>query len=313
MNLKYKYICVDGSNLLWRNCAVSLDKYILLEDKPIYSTAIHGMLKKLKAFQREYSYEDSLVYILFDNPFSKINLRKILSSGKYKHTRQRKEAKYVHRTLNVLEEVLKCYDDSFRILRGENVEADDLTLPLKQYLKPDKQNRILYISADMDWARNIDEYCHWYNYVNIYNAHNFKKKYKFSPKGNSIKLYKAIHGDNSDCIKNAVPYLPENILLDIVERFEDVEDLYENLWRQDYPEKWKIKLDENRREVIVNYQLVDFMDIGRDIKDSIIKCKEDKVILSFWINKLELPFEVKIFKKKENKNTFFSRKRYKRI
>ena len=68
-------------------------------------------------------------------------------------------------------------------------------------------------------------------------------KYKFSPSGNKIKLYKAIHGDKSDNIENAVPYLPENILLDIINNFQDVNDFLKRFWN----ERKEIRLSSSHR------------------------------------------------------------------
>ena len=56
-------------------------------------------------------------------------------------------------------------------------------------------------------------------------------------------MYKCIHGDKSDCIENAVPYLPKEILLYIVNTYSDLKSLFSNLWSDDkIPKQWKLKI-----------------------------------------------------------------------
>lgn len=152
----------------------------------------------------------------------------------------------------------------------------------------------------------------WYNFATVHNSATFRKKYGFSPIGKSVQLWKAIKGDNSDCIVNAVPHLRNEILLDILNRFKDVDDLFNNLWETDYPEKWKIRIKEVEANIRLNYKLVDYILLNEDINDCIYLSKENHKILKFWFDTLSLPLDANMYKKSKTRS-FFERKKYKRI
>jgi len=314
MKRRYHSICIDANNLFWRAFCVNTKNALVKKSDVkfhIYIGAIELALKRIKEIIKTYAYKDTIIYFLFDNPESKINIRKILSEGEYKHPRSEKRVtRQFYNTINIFVEVLKCYSDNFRIVAIDQLEADDLTYPLVQKIKPAEDNFVLFISADMDWSRNIDDYCHWFNWVTIYDIKEFKQKYGFSPVGNAVQLYKAIHGDNVDNIKNVVPYLPKEILLDIVTRFTSIDDLFSNLWKQDYPKKWKIKIKEVEREIKINYQLADFLIVDGDIEEYIINSKEDLKILKFWYDLLEIPDDSRMLTERKD---FFTRKKISRI
>lgn len=307
---KYKYICIDFNNLFWRSITSCLEKTLLVEEHIIYNISITNFLDRIKQLILRFGYDESIIYFLCDNPESHINVRKIISNGEYKHSRESKNLpKNIYKTLNILLDILKNYDDNFRIVNCDHLEADDLTYPIRKQLELNENIKCLYISADLDWARNIDKYCNWFNFFTVHNFITFKNKYGFSPVGKSIQLMKAIKGDNSDCIVNAVPYLPKEILNDILNKFKDIDDLYDNLWKQDYSNKWKIKLKEKEVNVRLNYQLVDFILLEDSIDNYIYKCKKNLKKLNFWFDVLSIPQYDSIEKKK----SYFKRKRYKRI
>jgi len=314
MDKKYSYVIYDFNNLFWRSIISSLEKTKNINDYALYNEAIMMFFTRLKELENKFCYKETLSYFLCDNPESHINIRKIITDGQYKHSRESKNLpKNLYKTLNIIIEILKSYSSNYRIVQCENLEADDLTLPVKKLLNITNQNQCLFISADLDWARNIDENCHWYNYYTVHDITSFKKKYEFSPVGKSIQLWKALKGDNSDCIKNAVPYLPNEILLDILNRFKDLEDLYSNLWQQDYPKEWKIKLNEAKINIRTNYQLADFIEVTGNISTYIYECSENLKKLEFWFKTLDIPFEGRMLLDKSIKPTFFEKKKYKRV
>jgi len=312
--MKYNYIVIDTSNLFWRSIIFSLEKTVNIENYVIYNNTIINFFDKLKELKDKFAFDDSKIYFLIDNPESHIQIREILSGGEYKHSRKTKNLpKNIYKTLNILRELLKNYSDNFFVVQCDILEADDLTYPLYKTFNLLPQERCLFISADMDWARNINENCDWYNYYTVHNEYTFKMKYGFYPKGKTIQMWKALKGDNSDCIPNAIPYLPNEILLDILNRFKDINDLYKNLWNQDYPTQWKIKLKEAELNIRMNYQLVDFIEPDKNIDNYIFKCKENLKKLEFWYKVLSIPFEPKMLLKKQSNNDFFEKKKYKRI
>lgn len=307
---KYKNLVIDTNNLFWRNFVHSTNTFKNSDDSNselIFSNTILYGLNAIKTLIKDYGYDYSKIYCLFDNPNSTINTRRVISRGKYKHTRQKQTVpKQLYKTLKVFSEILQQYSDNYIIIWSQSLEADDLTWHLKDYIRKENNNdSILYVSSDLDWARNIDDYGDWYNWGKLYNQEQFYKKYEFWPNSESIKMFKTIRGDNSDNIEPAVPYLPIQIVLDIVRNYTSPDVLLAKLEETNYPSKWKKKIKENHLQIKINYQLVNFYPVEYDLEESMIRCKKNITQLRVWYKILGLPLESWMKTKKENELTFF--------
>lgn len=287
----YNYILIDSNNLFWRSCLGAIKQRIEDFSNEIYSGSIQVFFNHVNKFLEVYGTHNVQVYLVFDNPNSVLNLRTFISPS-YKHTRKSKDIpKEFFKSIDTLQEILLTYKNNFFVCKSSCCEADDLIYPIRNKLNITSDKKALLISADLDWARQIEENIHWFNYADLYTAEKFKKKWGFNPIGNSIKLYKAIHGDNSDCIDNAVPHLPSEILLDLVERFKDVDDLFANLTDSPYPPQWKQKIRVAENQVRINYQLVDFILVEQTNENIITPAVENLKILKNWFSILSIPLE----------------------
>ena len=145
----------------------------------------------------------------------------------------------------------------------------------------------------MDWARNLSlsEYCYWYNYDKIVDRKLFFELYGFKPISNKVQMYKAIHGDVSDNIKNSLPYLPKDILLDILDNFNSVNDLYKGLYKTTYPDKWKKKIKEAEIEIKKNEDLVNFQPIEVNLDSYLWDCKLNVKKLKYYYDVLNIEYE----------------------
>lgn len=307
--MDYQNLVFDANNLFWRSTSTCISKFITYEDVKLFIGGIQEFLKRVKEIQETYGRGDSTVYFLFDNPFSQINIRKIISEGKYKHPRKSKQVpEEIYKSLSIITEILRLYSDNFILLKGDNLEADDLTYPLKKYLDSLKNGKTLFISADLDWSRNIDENNHWFNFQKIYTISDFKEDYGFSPEKNRVKLWKAIRGDQSDNIDSSVPYLPKDFLLHILETYQDVEDLFKRIRSDKFLSKaWIDKIILNKDKIRVNYQLVDFIPVEKPIEQFFIPCQREPKQSRLWFSLLELPTESWMETAESVKGTFFKR------
>lgn len=304
---KYKNIIIDSSNLFWRHFS-ALNKG-QDESPAVFANTIKQSLNGIKKIVADYGYENSKVYLLFDNPDSKVNERKIISDGRYKYKRHKKAVTgKFYKALNVFKKLIKHYSDNFYILESMSLEADDLTYPLKKYLKESYSKLSLFVSSDMDWARNMSKFADWYNFKTLYTNEQFFKKYEFRPSASSIKMFKTIRGDASDSIDVGVPYLPKEILLDIVTRYKNVEQLLHNLPETKIPDNWKKKIRENEKQLKLNYQLVDFFEMNESIEDIIFSCRRDIKQLCVWYKVMNIPFENWMIDKGDKATDFFSRR-----
>ncbi len=307
--MRYPYIILDSNNAFWRAFYRNATD-VIQKKNVVYTAGIEQFFKNVQRIRDQFEYANNThVYFLFDNTVSTLELRKIISEGQYKSHRLTKKAKNVlYKDLEYLIEIIKCYDNNFKVVRKDGCEADDLVKPLIKTLDINKDKQCLLISVDMDWSRSITENIHWYNYSEIFDEFNFEKKYGFSPKGKSVQLYKTIRGDSADNIKPSIPHLPEKMVLDIVNNFEDANDLLSNLWETDYPDKWKHKIKEFELEIRKNYKLVDFIDIQDEIGDYIYVCKENIKKLEKLYTIKNIPLESRMIDPKKRRNKFLTRR-----
>jgi len=280
----YKNLIIDSNNLFWRSWFNNTTECVL-GDTSIYNGGIELFIEKIKQLKKQFLYNEGKTYLLFDNPESTVKMRKLIDDAYKSHRLNNKYSKEINRSIQYLKEILRNYFDNTYIIYIDACEADDL-VPLVLNLCKEKT---LVISADLDWSRNIEKdsgkQIDWFNYKKVYDLEEFKNEFGFYPNGNRIKLYKSIRGDNSDNIQNAVPYLPEKILLHIIENFHDVpiEKLLNKILQDTtISQKWKIELKNCENDIRKNYTLVDFIDIDADIKEHMFECKKNKTLARVW-------------------------------
>jgi len=320
--LLYSNIVIDTNNLFWRTVITTIKQTIKEDDeREFYSASIQDSLVRIQEFMKQYGTKDCKVYLLCDNPFSKINQREEIYSS-YKHARKNKNIPPVfYKSLDKLIEILKIYNNNFYIVKADGYEADDLVPIVLDHIEKNNAGQTLLISADMDWARdinnninnNINMNVHWFNYTQILDIDKFNTEYGFNPNNNGVKMYKCIHGDKSDCIENAVPYLPKEILLYIVNKYSSLLDLFSNLWSDNsIPKQWKLKIKDCEVQLKINYQLVDYSIIDLSFTDIAYKCIEDIEKLRSWFILLDIQFFNFMMDPKRDVSNFLGKKKFRR-
>lgn len=308
MTEKFQNLIIDCSNLFWRASIIALENQ-KGQDTILYTKSIEKAFEMIEKKKADYGYRDSKVYLCFDNPESVINQRKLLSGGLYKHHRESKNLPpQMYKALDIFMGLCQYYSDDYYVVISEGLEADDLTDILKDSFKQGEHN--LYVSADLDWARNIDEYNHWHNWKEIITQTEFHHRYDFYPTKSKICLYKAIHGDASDCISNAVPYLPKKLLIEVVKSNDTVEEMLDYITRDSFPKQWEDKIYENKQLIRSNYKLVDFFPVDLDYDDIVTKSKASMRMLRPAFKSLSLPLEQRMLPKP--KHSMFNIKKMKR-
>lgn len=311
--MRYKYLFIDAQNLYWRS-VVSVTKELFKNEdtyRKFHSEIIQNFLSRINQLRERFGITDNITYLLFDNSMSKINERKLISL-EYKHAREKRHIPSgFYKILDICQNILIYYSNNLFLCKYNGFEADDLVLPLKKSLSLSITEKLLLISADLDWAREIDVNTHWYNFVDVFDELAFKDKYNFYPKGNAIKLFKSFRGDTSDNIENAVPYLPTEILISIVEKYSSIDEIMNDLWTSTIPKQWRIKIKEAENKLKSNYLLVDFIELNAAIEEYCLKCSESLKALRHLFDVYRIPLENRLFDKKKDK--FFSKKNYTRI
>lgn len=321
--MAYKNIAIDCSNLYWRcvcTCLKSVPDKVKEGNTSInvYTSVIQDFIDRVNNLKKEYLFDTGKVYLLFDNPKSTLTLRQVIDE-EYKSPRmQRIIPKIFWDTLKVLKQVLLHYDDSFVFLQYPLCEADDLVKPLTENITIDENNRLLLISADMDWSRGISKNIDWFNFNKIYNIKEFYEKYNFKPERKNVVVYKCFRGDASDNIESGLPNFPEKLLLQILEKnevsdYHSFRDFLKGLQSCDFlSNDWKLKIKDAEERLLKNFQLTNYLNVDAKFNEMKIECKEYISVLKSYYKILQLPFETKMLSEEEYEDSFFQEAKFTR-
>jgi len=298
MNNKFNYVLIDGSNLYHRS-------YNLF--KPNGKNIINHLLETVDRIQNDFSNNESILYFIFDNSQSQINIRKQIDPL-YKSNREKTD-KEIYKYHNIFIELLKVKSENYKILMAGTLEADDLVKPLINHLSYENNYyKILLISNDMDWSRNINDKVYWYNWNTILNKEEFYSKYKFFPSEESIKIYKSIKGDSADSISPAIQNFPSIELIKICNdayNFKSYKDFLiyiESITNENI----KQLIKSNLRNIKRNYSLVDFIDIKINITEYIKNCKKIDIQYRLMLQGIRIKVPDKLKSKDEIAKDFFN-------
>ena len=289
----YKNLIIDVNNL-WARAFYVCKKETQRMPDLINKTIQHSM-KMIFSLQSKYC-DDGIVWLLADNPTSKLIMRKELSDGKYKANRL-KETDGYYRGIDYLIIILNNYSDKFKSVRLKHLEADDLVPTI---LESTIGNSLL-VSTDMDWARSIDKNVDWFNTKQIFSIDNFEQHWKFKPTVDSITLWKSLVGDVSDNI-DGVKGITETVALNIVNNFSSVYDLLDSVKKKLeksnlLSEFTKTVILKNERHLLMNHNCIYFCEVDkREVESCIMNGCFNEKALSILYKTLDFPkgFDVRI-------------------
>ena len=222
---KYDVILVDSVNFAYRTFKPKGETPLQLSKKSIYRDSVCKFIDSAKELEDKYLKSDGQVYFLFDNYFSKADLRttymfvdrkKIDES--YKATRK-KNTKEFYNSINFLRYYYLIGPSKYHTLRVDGLEADDLVEPLMKKLGLfDSDKTALMVTTDEDWTRYLLPNIDWIPDLSVSpeNIKGFEDRKGFKPTKNNIILYKSLFGDESDNIEPVAP-LNESTFNDFLE------------------------------------------------------------------------------------------------
>jgi DNA polymerase-1 len=181
-----------------------------------------------------------------------------------------------------IKEALKVFNVSFFEKKG--FEADDL---IGTIVEESPNFETIVLTGDADIFQLLDKNVKVYNLKRgvkntiLYTKETFKKEYGFS----SEKLvdYKALRGDASDNIPGA-PGIGEKTAVEILKKYKDINDLYNNLEKKDLKEKTVNILRDNKDKVILSRQLAEIkkdVPLNLILKELDLKYKKEDVLKYF--------------------------------
>jgi hypothetical protein len=269
---KYDVLVFDVHNLYYRALWKNTDNYTKIEGQTIRIGGIERSLEMIKHRKEKYLKDGGTMYFLFDNPTSRDTVRQLINY-EYKSNRKNMPTEF-YKGLNYLEAILKKWENNCYVVREYKTEADDFVEPI---IKRHKDNSLLLVSTDMDWARGISENHHWLNKRELYTIDTFEQKYDFVPSRSSVCFYKVFFGDKVDNILPILPQLPIAYFKSIYETYDDIYDFIEasdNGEIDYFDEGWVMRVYRDKRKLTMNWKMVDFIGLDEvDLERHSIKCK----------------------------------------
>ena len=261
--MKYDALIIDTMNVFYRTSIHKTESSSLVSKKKVYKDSIVNFIKKINELIDEYSYHDGEIYLLFDNPTSRIELRSaFMYAGRkeifpdYKANRV-KESKEFYNSIGLIKYYYLLKESNYRCLQASRLEADDLVKPLLEHRL--KGKTALLVSTDLDWARDLSDKVHWLKkWDEVVGPEELNEKLDFHVTEASLIAYKALYGDSSDNIPNL---LKAKTFPEFRELSKDIKDPLNMIdWgnssekRKEFPILAELKSKE--RQYRINIQLV---------------------------------------------------------
>lgn len=281
--IAYRTLIVDANNLFHKSHEKLKDMTYVVNNKTIITGGIYGALRSIWSLKKRYLSDESAakVYIVFDNAKSKDNLRRSIDP-EYKMNRKKQPVSFYH-SLDYFRFILLNCDRSFSVVYGTGYEADDIAPNLLRHVP--FNSSVLMVSDDLDWSRLIEmdgRQVHHLRSGKIYNRIAFNNDFDFMPTENRIVLYKTIRGDTSDNIPVGVPNIKKDTLLQLVEDYDDIFDVLEDVDNIPYlTHTMREKFKSNEGRLKLNHQLVSFIPLeAGDVDNYIFNARYNPRVLA---------------------------------
>jgi hypothetical protein len=203
--MRYDTLLVDVANFAYRTFDHRKERVSYVSKKSIYKQAVCNFITALREIEDTHLHSDGEVFLLFDNPTSRIDLQSSFyfadrkqAYAKYKKDRA-KETKEFYNSISLLKYYYTVESSRYHTTQISRLEADDLVEPVLKKFCKDK--RVLLISNDLDWARYLNESVHWMpRGGEVETAEDLSAKLGFKLTETNLCMYKAIFGDPADNI-----------------------------------------------------------------------------------------------------------------
>jgi 5'-3' exonuclease len=260
-----------------------------INGEEVMTGGIYGFIRSFQKLQKLFGNENTQYYIARDNFASGDNFRKDIDPD-YKINRTKYQDSF-YKGIDYLCLILLNYSDKVFTIQCPSLEADDVPPTLISQF--DLNDKILVCSNDLDFSRVMSDNVDWYANDQIFNKELFKEKYGYYPSKEKIILYKCIRGDHSDNIPKGIKNIHEKEVLYLIEKYKDVYELIENINKEveQIGIKFVEQIKENKSRLILNHQLISFVDITYEqLKEFIMQGNYNPQILRMYYT--QLGFEI---------------------
>lgn len=266
---RYSSIIVDSVNFAYRTFRIKGETPLQISKKSIYRASICNFIDAIESLKEKYLQSDGVIYLLFDNYFSRSDLRSTYMfadrkelSESYKSSRK-KESREFYNSINFIRYYYLVGPSMYRTARIDNLEADDLVEPLLNIIRPSTDSKALMVTTDADWTRYLSDSTDWLPDLSSVPETSFdlSNRMGFRICRDSVILFKTMFGDKSDNIKGIVTDNETNR-----KEFTEImsgkipypEYFIEMSRNEEMRERYGIlkKISEDERQFLINLQLI---------------------------------------------------------
>ena len=183
----------------------------MLSSKYVFRGLAARYLEKIENIRSEYLADGGTIFLLFDNPTSRLDLQKSFYFASRKHIypkykeQRAKECKEFYNTLDLIRYYYLTNTSDYVCIQVQNLEADDLVKPVLTNYCTSKM-RSLMVTNDYDWTRYLADNVDWMPNLEgePENIAAFTEKMGFLPTESSVIIYKSLFGDPADNIPHII-------------------------------------------------------------------------------------------------------------
>lgn len=262
----YNYIIFDCYNIFYKaSYLAEKEGQTTIKDistkELIHTEGIVKFFQMINSYIIRFGTNDVKCIFLMDNAKTSLTRYRKALSEEYKKKRQL-QPQWFYRELDLIQLILTNYIDNGELYRIQFLEADDYCSPLIRD-KVTENDKVLMISDDMDWCRNLSDNVHQYKNKEIWTKEVFFEKMNFEASYSNICFYKTFYGDDSDNIIGALSNLPKQFFKDIISKFDNPNDFLAHVSSLDYLDLgWRMKIEKEENNILLNWNLVENADIS---------------------------------------------------
>ena len=273
---RYDNIVIDSVNFAYRVFTHKGETPVQLSKKTVYKESICRFIEAVEDLRLKYLAHEGNIYLLFDNYFSRADLRSIYMyadrkqlNESYKANRK-KDSKEFYNSLNFLRYYYLIGPNFYHTLRVDNLEADDLVKPLFTDLGifENKQSALM-VTTDLDWTRYLRDNVDWLPKMNEnpQDVHALSAQLGFDVNEKNILMYKAIFGDASDNISPLITNNSSNFndFVGLIEKVVIPEDLVFLSRKDNSSSPILKKISQDEKAYLANLQLVSSIECSKDM------------------------------------------------
>lgn len=302
--MRYDYIIIDVLNVAHRYFNHAKESPSFVSKKQVFKKSVCNFITKVEQLEKDFLHSTGEVYLLIDNPTSRIDLQSSFyfadrkeAYNKYKKDRA-KQPKEFYNSINLLKYYYLVSDSHYHTIQIPKLEADDLVEPILR-LKCNK-GRSLLMTNDLDWVRYLGDAVDWIPDGNTpENVFQLSERLGFPVNTKNVVAYKALLGDAADHIPRILTDKHKQEVINLLEDLDTADDLLFIINKEEMLKKHPIleTVSKDYNQLRINLQLVEAIPVSDRHIESIVTTGRDSLVCRSAVRRaIELD--------KEKPNTF---------